>query len=310
MNKDYIIPLEKIFCVPISKLIEPDSYFFISDKNDVPFLKGIKYYAYKDDMHLYINELSKMSDQSGKPIIFNQDEFGKYFLDYVVEYNSVNAIKFLYEYYHETYHFSLKGYNNFFNFNNKCVLNIAFQNNVYLTKMIANINDAKLFFDIYDTYCMLITNKHYCGPSGVFEQEGFLQVILESEHLFNSLFIKKEYKYIYSKKDSIKLNKEYLSIKMINPIINVCLRCALNHLDKYKMQALEILRFGVENNKKVLERLNEKNIFYNLNDLGGVLRNNDELIDILIVASNKVDDNEINELIDMLPKLENIVFHN
>ena len=255
-----------------------------------------------DDMNLYMNELSKQSDASGKPIIFNQDEYGKYFLDYVVEYNSINAIKFLYECYHETYHLSIKGYNNFFHFNSKTVINVAFQNSVGLTRMIASLNNSKLFFELYDTYCMFITNGHYCGPSGVFEQDDFLEVILDNDHLFNDIFISKEYKYYFSEQTKRKLNKELISVNTINPIINSCLRCALKYLNKYKKQAIKILNFGINHNTNVFSKFDDTASFYCLNDLGGVLKENDEIIDLLIINNISVEDEEIKKLIENLPK--------
>lgn len=303
LNKDYIIPLEKILGIPVSKLIEPNAYTYLINKDDVPFLKGIKYYAYIDNMDLYINELSKLSDVGGKPIIFNQDEYGKYFLDYVVEYNSINAITFLYEYFHETYHLSIRNYNDFFCFNNKMVLNLAFRNSAGLTKMIASLNDSNLFFDLYDTYSMFITNGAYSGPNCVFRQDYFLEVILKNEHLFDNIFMNKEYKYYFSEQTKKKTNKECISVKTINPIINSCLSFALNNIDKYKKQAIKILKYGIVHNKNVLSKLNRVEKLYFLNDLGGVIENNKEIIDLLIVTSRNVEDEETNHLIQSLPKL-------
>ena len=48
---------------------------------------------------LYKNEFNLLMATDGKPIITQTDEFEKTFLDYVVEYHSVNGVRYLYEEY-------------------------------------------------------------------------------------------------------------------------------------------------------------------------------------------------------------------
>lgn len=75
-------------------------------------------------------------------------------------------------------------------------------------------------------------------------------MILDNDDLFHSIFEIKPYEL---KLDSIgKREKQVDSITYhsINPIINNCLRYALKHLDKYKHRAIDILKFGINYNKK------------------------------------------------------------
>lgn len=304
INKEYIIPLEKIFGVPIAKLVEPDAYTFLINKDNIPYLKGIKYYAYMDDMDLYKDELLKITDVRGNPIICNPDEFGKTFLDYVVEYNSVNAIKFLYE----TFQIKLKWYHNFFYINDKKCFNITLCNSIPLAKMIANMNDDKLFFNIYDTYNMFVTNGHYGGKSGVYEQDEFLKIILDNEHLFKDIFRRREYLHICTNLERRSKNLESYTINTINPIIIGCLRYAINNLEKYKDQAIRILDFAIMHNKKIIDKLGDSD-YYIMNDLGGIFSRDENLIDLLIYCNSNCYDIVVKQLIEKLPKNENGCFN-
>ena len=297
LNIDYVVPLEKILGVSLARMLDKEAYKLPMNKEDVPFIKGFRYYAYKDDTKLYENELSKMYDKQNRPIICNPDEFGKYFLDYIVEYNSVNAIRFIYD----TYHIKLKWWHNQFEIKPLGNTYMNFENSAFLARMIANMNDVDLFYNIYDTYNMFILNGHYGGPSGAFEQDDFLKVILDNNELFNSIFEKKQYEYTLNKKDKEKLQKDKIVINTINPIVNGCLRCALKHLDKYKKEAIKILKYGIDNNNFVLAHLNRVNHYYLLNDLGGLIMDGKEIIDLIIMCDNMTEDTEVNKLIEKLP---------
>lgn len=301
LNADYIIPLEKILGIPIAKLVDPEAYKFIINKEEVPFVKGIKYYAYKDDMDLYINELSKLTDICANPIICNEDEYRKTFIDYVVEYNSVNAIKFL----HNEYQIKLQWWHNIFEIKNQKHKDIIFKNTNYLIRMIANMNDPQLFFDIYDTYNMFLTNGHYGGTSGIFESEDFIKAILDNEHLLNDALVCKEY-IQYTSHFSKKCNVERpVIINSINPIINVCLRYAIENIEQYKKQALDILHFAIKYNKQVINRLDKSQMIYEMNELGGLYsKDGKKIIDLLIYYNGISDIQEIQNLINKLPKRE------
>ena len=88
-----------------------DAYKLPVEKDNVPFNKGFRYYAYLDDSKLYKEEFNLLLAKNGESILTQTDEFGKTFLDYVVEYHSVNGIRYLYE----EYGIKLNGYfsNNF-----------------------------------------------------------------------------------------------------------------------------------------------------------------------------------------------------
>ncbi len=97
LKYEFIIPLEKIFGVSLARLTDEEAYKLPVEKTNVPFNKGFRYYAYLDDPELYKNEFNLLLAKDGKSILTQTDEFGKTFLDYVVEYHSVNGVRYLYE---------------------------------------------------------------------------------------------------------------------------------------------------------------------------------------------------------------------
>ena len=96
----------------------------------------------------------------------------------------------------------------------------------------------------------------------------------------------------------------------INPIINNCLRYALKHLDKYKCRAIDILKFGIDYNRKIANEIDFYDC-YICNELGGLKKlSNDDYYDIVIFVDVEVNDNEIKSLIDQLPKFNNVNKYN
>lgn len=190
LKYDFIIPLEKIFGISLAKLLDEDAYKLPVEKENVPFNKGFRYYAYLDDPKLYKEEFDLLLAKDGKSILTQTDEFGKTFLDYVVEYHSVNGVRYL----HDEYGIKLKWYHNQFEFKkNKGVTWIHFENWIEFARLVASMKDVELFNDIYDSYNMFFTNGHYATPNCIFCQSEYLEIILDDDDLFNSIFEAKPY---------------------------------------------------------------------------------------------------------------------
>ena len=128
LKYEFIIPLEKIFGVSLARLMDKDAYKLPVEKEEnVPFNKGFRYYAYLDDPQLYKNEFNLLLANDGKPIITQTDEFGKTFLDYVVEYRSVNGVRYIYE----EYGIKVKMFHNQFEFRkDKGITWVNFKNSI------------------------------------------------------------------------------------------------------------------------------------------------------------------------------------
>lgn len=302
LKYEFIIPLEKIFGVTLAKMMDEDAYKLPVDKGEIPFNKGFRYYAYVDDYDLYVNEFDKLLSKNGRSILNETDEFGKTFLDYVAEYGSKNAILYL----RNVYHIKLRWWHNQFETEPKGTFWISGDNSMNLARLVANMGDEKLFNDIYDTYHMFASNGFYLDKH-MFSQGDFYEIIMDHGNIFKTIFEIKTYKFELSPKGKKKYGKETIDFSSINPIINGCLNYALNHLDKYKNQAVEILEFGIKHNKRVLDGLKEPIQYYHLDDLGGLKNWNkdNEIADVMIIANVKnTNDKAINDLINALPKIK------
>lgn len=300
-NFNYIVPLEKLLGVSYARLLDEDSYKLPIDKCDIPFDKGFRYYAYLDNISLYEKELMKISSRTGESILAQTDEFGKTFLDYVVEYNSINGVRFL----RDHYHLKLRIWNNQFDTEPKGMFWVN-DKGIELARLVANANDTKLFNDIFDPYYMFVMSGYYL-PQSIYTQDDFFEILMDHQNLFDSLFEEKEYVLELGRKAQMRRGVKSLSFTLANPVLNGCLNYALDHLDKYKTQAKKILEFGIRHNQELMTKNPDPYGYVRLDEIGGMRDSNGDVIDIAIIVEEKeIDDKEIVELIERLPKF-NIV---
>lgn len=299
LKYDFIIPLEKIFGISLARLLYEDAYKLPVEKENVPFNKGFRYYAYLDEPKLYKNEFDVLLANDGKSILTQTDEFGKTFLDYVVEYHSVNGVRYL----HDEYGIKLKWYHNQFEFKkDKGMIWIHFENSIEFARLVASMNNTKLFNDIYDPYNMFFTNGHYATETCIFCQSEYLEIMLDNDDLFHSIFEIKPYELKLGSSGRRKKQVDSITYYSINPIINNCLRCALKHLDKYKHRAIDILKFGIDYNRRIASET-AFNYCYICNELGGLKSlENEDYYNIVIFVDVEVNDDEIRPFINQLLK--------
>lgn len=299
LKYEFIIPLEKIFGVSLARLMDKDAYKLPVEKENVPFNKGFRYYAYLDDPQLYKNEFNLLLANDGQPIITQTDEFGKTFFDYVVEYRSVNGVRYLYE----EYGIKVKMLHNQFEFRkDKGITWVNFKNSIEFARLVASMNNVELFNSIYDSYYMFFTFGNYDVGSCIFANNDFLELILDNNEIFNSIFEEKTY--VIESSDNVKRKKQVKSItyNSINPIINSCLSYALKNLDKYKQQAIEILKFGINYNRKKAANIDFSSC-YICNELGALKSFKDEdFYELIILPDVETSDTEIKALISQLPR--------
>ena len=301
LKYEFIIPLEKIFGVSLARLMDEDAYKLPIEKENVPFNKGFRYYAYLDDPLLYKNEFDLLLTNDGRPILTQTDEFGKTFLDYVVEYHSVNGVRYL----HEEYGIKLKWYSNYFEFDKeKGVTWINFQNSIEFARLVASMNDVELFNSIYDPYNMFFACGYYDVGRCIFSNDDFLELFLDNDDLFNSIFQEKPY--VFKSRNLAKRKKQVVerTYHSINPIINNCLSYALKHLDKYRQRAITILKFGIDYNRKKAANTDITGC-YICNELGAIKNIKDEDFYELIVFSDvETNDDDIQSLLRQLPQFK------
>lgn len=301
LKYDFIIPLEKIFGISLARLLYEDAYKLPVEKENVPFNKGFRYYAYLDDPKLYKNEFNVLLANDGQSILTKSDEFGKTFLDYVVEYHSVNGVRYL----HDEYGIKLKWYHNHFEFKkDKGIIWVNFENCIEFARLVASMNNAELFNDIYDSYNMFFAVGHYATEDCIFCQGDYLEIMLDNDDLFHSIFEIKPYELKLGRIGRRKKQVDTISYYSINPIINNCLRYALKHLDKYKQRAIELLKFGIKHNRRIASEITFDE-YYICDELGGLKSFRDEdIYDIVIFVDVEVSDDEIRALIKQLPEFQ------
>ena len=301
LKHEFIIPLEKIFGVSLARLLDEDAYKLPVEKCNVPYDKGFRYYAYSDDPELYKTSFDNISAKDGKSILNNTDEFGKTFLDYVVEYGAVNGVRYL----HDEYGITLKWWHNNFEFKKeKGAIWCDFDNAIGFARLVASMNDADLFNDIFDSYNMFYSNGHYGDESiSIFYNPDYLEILMDNQNIFNSLFECKKYNLKLGSISQRKCKTDMLTYQSINPILNNCLKYALRHLDKYKKQAIRILEFGVTYNMKLAGKMN-KGDYYVCNELGGIKNSCDDNFYECAIVVGDIDckDDDIKKLIGELPK--------
>ena len=300
LKREFIIPLEKIFGVSLARLMNEEAYKLPAEKENITFDKGFRYYAFVDDPALYEKEFDKLLDIDGKTILNNKDEFGKTFLDYVVEYDSVNGIRYLYD----NYKPRMKWWHNQFQFDKeKGSTWLHIENAMPLVRLVAGMHDADMFYTMFDSYNMFFTNGHYATDKNLFCTGEYLELIMDDDVLFTALFDIKEYHCEPRNIGKKRNKKELVTYFLANPILNNCLQYALHHLPKYRKRSIEILRFGIKHNQHIVHEHNPSDC-YVCNELGAVKDvKNDDFYELAIVTHEKdVQDKEINDLIDQLPK--------
>lgn len=297
LKYEFIIPLEKIFGVSLARIMDANAYKLPIEKENVPLVKGFRYYAYMDDPDLYRNEFDIWPTNDGKSILTQSDEFGKTFLDYVVEYQAVNGVRYL----HDEYGIKLKWDNNQFDFTKaKDHIWVNYHNWLAFARLVASMRDVELFNDIYDSYNMFFTNGSYCVNDSIFCNGDYLEILLDNDDLFKSIFEEKEYVLKLGASSSRKQGVPSITYHSINPIINNCLRYALKHLDKYKRRAIEMLEFGIRYDQKLLGRKEMSSCELIGNELGGVQYEGKYVV--IVFANTTVQDEEVATLIKALPK--------
>ena len=301
LKYNFIIPLEKIFGISLARLLYEDAYKLPVEKKNVPFNKGFRYYAYLDNPKLYKDEFDVLLANDGKSILTQSDEFGKTFLDYVVEYHSVNGVRYL----HDEYGIKLRWSHNHFEFKkDKGIIWIRFENSIEFARLVASMNDAELFNDIYDSYHMFFSNGHYATEACIFCQGDYLEIMLDNDDLFNSIFETKPYEFKLGSYGRRMKQVDSITYHSINPIINNCLRYALKHLDKYKHRAIDILKFGINYNRRIASQI-DFNDYFVCNELGGLINSrNEDHYNIVIFVDVEINDDEITCLINQLLKFK------
>lgn len=298
LKYDYIIPLEKIFGVSLAKLLDDQPYFESINKDDIEYLKGFRYYAYKDEPELY-DELDRSYTCDGSDVFNNSDEYNRFLLDYLIEYKSYNGLRHLVE----KHNFRLCPMNDRMYQTDNCSM-VFSSLPIQIAKFVIDSNDGELFNKVYDPFEYLMRFS-YRDMDCLYTDEVFIEAVLNNEAIFKSLFGKRKYQFEFINKGVEPKDGKKPDIVCINPLLNVCLDYCLNDIKKYKTQAETILKYGIEYNKEALAALTVPQNECHLDNVGNLYIGwRCYYTNLIYTDITESEDETINKLIAMLPSLK------
>ncbi len=298
LKYDYIIPLEKLLGVPLAKLLDEQIYFENINKDDIPFLKSFRYYAYKDEPELY-DELGKIATVDGDDIINNSDEYNRFFFDYLIEYKAYNGLKYMVN----KCHFHSSPFNPalYQTDENSFVCGAS---PIQIAKFVIDSNDPDIFNKVYDPFEYLMRFS-YKDTNCLYTEELFIEAIINNDKIFDSLFSEREYPFEFINKEVEPKDGKKPPIRCINPLLNICLEYCLSDLNSYKKQVEKILRYGIVYNQTILNGLAIPQNECHLDKAGNLFIGwRCYYANLIYIDIDKTEDESINKLINQLPKLK------
>lgn len=236
---DYIVALEKIFNVPFLYIKEGKTEF---EMGFIP--KGMRYTCYKNSYDAF-EELDKDLTDNCCSVLTSSDEYGKYLLDYIIEYNSIEGIRYLVNK-HELKYRSI----NDTMFLDNGMIFARNDNYVFLiSKMLVDNNEVELFNSVFDAYSMIF---YYSDYRSIYVNVDFIKLILNNELIFNSIFTCRELDWSYGNSGNTFVKENDEKLLFVNPLINIIYNYAINHYSIYEKQINKILKEALKLNEKVL----------------------------------------------------------
>ena len=265
LNKDYYIPLEKIFDIRIAELLD--------DSKDLKYQyvnKGIRWAAASDDVEEFRRLCNEDNPTFYQKVIKSKDEFGKDIIDYIIEFKAINGFKYLINNQKLKYSTAFGGYNlNFSNSTN--YFSVTIKKLLELSKMLLENGDIQTFNTFFNTYQLLCDFGSF--PNNVYLDKDFLNGIIENEEIFNSMFSCKELTLNEANHTKKMENETFLYINpILNNLLNVCFE------QNKRIEINKILEYGLKMNKIVFDtikvKVNSKIHDIKIEKTGEVLVNN------------------------------------
>lgn len=245
LNKEYYIPLEKIFDIRIAELLD--------DSKDLKYQyvnKGIRWAAASDDVEEFRRLCNEDNPTFYQKVIKSKDEFGKDIIDYIIEFKAINGFKYLINNQKLKYSTAFGGYNlNFSNITN--YFSVTIEKLLELSKMLLENGDIQTFNTFFNTYQLLCDFGSF--PNNVYLDKDFLNGIIENEEIFNSMFSCKELTLNEANHTKKMENETFLYINpILNNLLNVCFE------QNKRIEINKILEYGLKMNKIVFDTIKEK----------------------------------------------------
>lgn len=245
LNKEYYIPLEKIFDIRIAELLDDSKELKYQYVN-----KGIRWAAASDDVEEFRRLCNEDNPTFYQKVIKSKDEFGKDIIDYIIEFKAINGFKYLINNQKLKYSTAFGGYNlNFSNITN--YFSVTIKKLLELSKMLLENGDIQTFNTFFNTYQLLCDFGSF--PNNVYLDKDFLNGIIENEEIFNSMFSCKELTLNEANHTKKMENETFLYINpILNNLLNVCFE------QNKRIEINKILEYGLKMNKIVFDTIKEK----------------------------------------------------
>lgn len=279
LNKDYYIPLEKIFDIRIAELLD--------DSKDLKYQyvnKGIRWAAASDDVEEFRRLCNEDNPTFYQKVIKSKDEFGKDIIDYIIEFKAINGFKYLINNQKLKYSTAFGGYNlNFSNITN--YFSVTIKKLLELSKMLLENGDIHTFNTFFNTYQLLCDFDRFFN--NIYLDKDFLNGIIENEKIFNSMFSCKELTLNEANHTKKMGNETFLYINpILNNLLNVCFE------QNNRIEINKILEYGLKMNKIVFDTIKEK-VNIRIDDIKiektGEVLVNDSCYGSVIVITDEID---------------------
>ena len=289
-NYEYIAPLEDILETKFSYIINGTEY------NSEFVNKGLRFAAFQNNY----KEFERLDDElckHGNPI-FNTDEFGKNIINYILENDSIEGLRYL----TDKYNFKYNIFNNSMFCENKPLF-IGENEIIKVLELICKNDEADIFNKLFNGFEIIKVFEHIKGYDEnkvLYFSDDFKHNVLTTKLVLKSLMSEvecmlKDVNYGLISNDEVK----YL---FVNPFLNIILDYALQNPQIYNSSIVEILKFAKTFNKKQIDRfLNEYNLNFLFSVEDGYVKYGQTIYGNLIVVpevySPKID-SHIKNLID------------
>jgi len=256
----YIIALEKVLNMKFTDIIDYDEDRMIPLQFD-----SIRTIAYAND---YVKTQEFDLKYSDLNVLDNEDEFDKFFFDYVYEYKSINSLRYLVD----SKELNLENNNLIMSHTGKPILSKFDQIELpyRVIEIICLHDDVELFNKLFNSYKLRFNNTQ--PEESIFNNERFAKWILKTNKILNSLF------------DTFEINlNEYNGLRtaaldkngmFINILVNTVLNSAMKEPSRYQRQVEALLNKGIYANKVVSEYLSKYEEPFTINDKGYVMSDN------------------------------------
>lgn len=256
--REYIIALEKVLDMKYIDMINP----LVDDKPKLQY-DSLRSIAFANDYEKTKEFALKTANDD--QIIFNSDEYNKFFIDYIIEYKAINCLRYIVE----TDNIRL-GFNDNFTSDNSRNYLFTYRRNEQLPIKIANLicefDDAELFNRMFDSFSSIRFSSF--DHKNVYEEEGFAKGILRTNKILESLFEVKELD--IDTVNSIHKASFDRKGKYANMLLNTILKVGMKDPIKYEEVLVKILNKAYYINRDIVNFLKQYEDQFKIDDKGFV----------------------------------------